>query len=81
MFSGLGHWAKRKLRMVSFSVLGVTFMGEVLCVMTTNYNLPSDQVTEGHSESRRESVSGVTSLLVSRQEPSPSEGDKRLQSR
>lgn len=56
-------------------------MGEVLCVMTTNYNLPSDQVTEGHSESRRESVSGVTSLLVSRQEPSPSEGDKRLQSR
>lgn len=35
-------------------------MGEVLCVMTTNYNLPSDQVTEGHSESRRESVMRVS---------------------
>lgn len=52
----------------------------MLCVMTTNYNLPSDQITEGHSENQRESGSGVTSLLVSRQEPSPSEEDKRLQS-
>lgn len=46
-------------------------MREMLCVMTTNYNLPSDQITEGQSENQRESVSGVNQFTGLEAEAKP----------